>query len=108
MSKKYQEYLKSIGMNEYTNFFLQGGIPLEVVHQKVKKEIQKMGDEISSERTEHFLSKIGYSDDIQAQEFVKSAALGNIKQCLLMIEKGININVNTVDGTALIQPLSAA
>ena len=85
MSKKYQEYLKSIGMNEYANFFLQGGgIPLEVVHQKIKKEIQKMGDEISSKRTEHFLSKIGYSDDIQAQEFVKSAALGNIKQCLLI------------------------
>ena len=41
MSKKYQEYLKSIGMNEYTNFFLQGGIPLEVVHQKVKKKYRK-------------------------------------------------------------------
>jgi len=86
----------------YEELYTEMGMPQDLVNYKIQKMQYEAEKEYSEHLREKFLSKIGYSDDVQAQEFVKSAASGNIKQCLLMIEKGINVNVNTVDGTALI------
>lgn len=90
------------GFEFFEDLYTEMGMPKELVDYKIQKMKYKAKQEYSSALRDKFLSKIGYSDDIQAQEFVKSAALGNIEQCKLMIEEGINVNVNTSNGTALI------
>ena len=90
------------GFEFFEDLYTEMGMPKELVDYKIQKIKYKAEQEYSNNLRDKFLSKIGYNDDIQAQEFVKSAALGDTEQCKLMIEQGININVNTSNGTALI------